>query len=242
MPKESDFVSMQKWHQNVYIISDSDDIAGTACEKYIEMLFARFRGEAEIHEEIAFNLYCAVFRDETAWGIREFVDIGAEASEGLPVLPEIENHAHTMWEALSQGICDTYREDRRKGLSHYVPIFIFFVSRNETLAMLEENALSDNAYFRCANSEGRKILFIEDSVWNGAIRIDSNGTPWEMEPFFPYSLFGEEVLSYVLRIPRGYYQTGEREAGLVALRRNAAQSESGNDCADGTDDPSVWEW
>lgn len=225
MPKEFDFEPMPKRQQNIYIIQDSNGDDKDVIN-YIKSLITQLRYEAQCHLDVAFNVYLTVYLNTNIWGQSDRFTLEPENVTIYPTLPSVCRHEMSVWDNLSKTISSTIKNDHSKGLTSYLPIFIFFVNQNDCLAFAKygAHALSNNPYFRCSLSAHRRIIFCDDSIWDDIFQIDPNGVPYKADLIFPYRLFSKRVIDYFMQVPQKMYQSGELALELIALHNADAST------------------
>jgi len=224
MPKEIDFEPMPKRQQNVYIIWDSEDITANAAEGYkqhIDALIKQLHYEAQYHPEVAFNLCLTEYQDTYNWGQTDLFTL--DPDEPLPIYtsPSVNIRECSVWDTLSETISSTAKDNHANGLSSYLPIFVFFVNKNDHLdfARRGEAELSANPYFLRSVSDDRRLILCADSIWDLRYQADHDGAPYDMDLIFPYRLFSNEIINHFMQIPKKMYQSGELASELLALHK-----------------------
>lgn len=136
MPKEFEFEPMPKRQQNIYIIQGSNDDDKDAMN-YIKSLITQLRCEAQCHLDVAFNVYLTVYLNTNIWGQSNRFTLEPENVTIYPTLPSVCRHEMSVWDNLSETISSTIKNDHSKGLTSYLPIFIFLLTR--MIALLLQN-------------------------------------------------------------------------------------------------------
>lgn len=243
MPKELDFEPMPKRQQNVYIIWDSENsIADSAedCKQHIDALVKQLQCEAQYHPDVAFNFCLTEYQDTYNWDRTDMFTLDPDEASPIYALPSVNKQEQSVWDTLSETVSSTAKNNHANGLSSYLPIFVFFVNKNDHLdfARRGEAELSANPYFLRSVSDDRRLILCADSIWDLRYQASYDGAPYDMDLIFPYRLFSNEVINHFMQIPKKTYQSGELASELLALHKPNKAIEKQSNSPENSDDQS----
>lgn len=237
MPKISDLKPISMLQQDIYIIqesTDSIDDTNKSCMHYIETLINQLQCEAHCNPKVAFNICLTRYQDTYNWIKNDVVTLNPDEPFTFSVTPNIIFQEKPVWDIISEAVYHNVKDAQSKGLSSFIPIFIFLVNKSDSLDIAKNGyqALATNPYFIESISENRRLIFCTDSIWDDNCKTSLKGKPYDMDLIFPYRLFSSEVIDHFMQIPKRMYQSGGLDSELLSLHNPDFACNSQNAFAD----------